>query len=422
MALVLPIRKRLRGHLAILVSLLTVVMRPLVDGWWTLWPLSHAATFPIVPLLPRAVFGFGAVPDSCSPLAPGLRLAGPVTLATLTPTRALLDSITGPAAVDLSGVTALDTAGAWLLATRARTGLQFVGATPTQTLLLVTVTAALPVPRAVRPRKVRHLLIDYFARIGKGVTEAISAVAGSLSFLGLVIARLARTLLHPRQLRLTALVHHMEEVGLNAVPIVALMGFLIGIVLAFQGATQLRQFGAEVFVVDLIAISILRELGILLTAIIVAGRTASAFTAAIGSMKMRQEIDAMQVLGLDPVELLVLPRLIALVILLPVLGLLANLAGLFGGGLMAWTQLGISPGLFRTQLLAATGADQLLVGLSKAPVFAVVIAVVGCHQGLLVGGDAESLGRRTSRAVVLAIFLVIVMDALFSVFFALWGV
>jgi phospholipid/cholesterol/gamma-HCH transport system permease protein len=343
-------------------------------------------------------------------------------LATLAATRARLDGMTRTATVDLSTVTALDTAGAWLLATRAQAGLQVQGATPAQSLLLDTVTAALPGPRTRRPRKVRHLLRDRLARIGTGVGEFARAVGGSLSFLGLVIARLALTLRHPRRLRLTALVHHMEEAGLNAVPIVALMGFLIGIVLAFQGATQLRQFGAEVFVVDLIAISILRELGILLTAIIVAGRSASAFTAAIGSMKMRQEIDAMQVLGLDPVELLVLPRLLALVILLPVLGLVANLAGLFGGGLMAWTQLGISPGLFRTQLLAATGADQLLVGLSKAPVFAVIIAVVGCHQGMLVGGDAESLGRRTSRAVVLAIFLVIVMDALFSIFFALWGV
>jgi phospholipid/cholesterol/gamma-HCH transport system permease protein len=174
--------------------------------------------------------------------------------------------------------------------------------------------------------------------------------------------------------------------------------------------------------VDLIAVSILRELGILLTAIIVAGRSASAFTAAIGSMKMREEIDAMRVLGLDPIELLVLPRLLALVILLPVLGLVANLAGLFGGGLMAWLELGISPSQFRTQLLANVGATQALVGLSKAPVFAVIIALVGCQQGFLVKGDAESLGMRTSRAVVIAIFLVIVVDALFSVFFAFWGV
>jgi phospholipid/cholesterol/gamma-HCH transport system permease protein len=200
------------------------------------------------------------------------------------------------------------------------------------------------------------------------------------------------------------------------------MGFLIGVVLAFQGATQLRQFGAEVFVVDLIAVSVLRELGILLTAIIVAGRSASAFTAAIGSMKMREEIDALRVLGLDPIDLLVLPRLLAMLIVLPILGLAANLAGLFGGGLMAWIDLGISPSQFRTQLQTNLDATQVLVGLSKAPFFAVIIALVGCYQGLLVKGDAESLGMRTSRGVVIAIFLVIVVDALFSVFFALWGV
>lgn len=397
-------------------------MRLQSDGRRFLRPPPKGTTRAKLQMTRPSTSGSGAVSDNPLLPEPGLRLAGPVTLANLTETRACLDGIIGNATVDLTGVTALDTAGAWLLATRAKAGLQVLGATPAQTLLLETVTVALPGARTVRPRRVRHLVLDSLARIGMGVGASARTVAGSLSFFGLVIARLARALRHPRRLRVTALVHHIEEAGLNAVPIVTLMGFLIGIVLAFQGATQLRQFGAEVFVVDLIAISILRELGILLTAIIVAGRSASAFTAAIRSMKMRQEIDAMEVLGLDPVELLVLPRLLALVILLPLLGLVANLAGLFGGGLMAWTQLGISPGLFRTQLLAATGADQLLIGLSKAPVFAVVIAVVGCHQGMLVAGDAESLGRRTSRAVVIAIFLVIVMDALFSIFFAVWGV
>ena len=214
----------------------------------------------------------------------------------------------------------------------------------------------------------------------------------------------------------------MQQAGLNAVPIVALMGFLIGIVLAFQGASQLEQFGAEIYVVDLISISMLRELGILLTAIIVAGRSASAFTASIGSMKMQQEIDAMRVLGLDPIELLVLPRLLALLILLPVLGFVANLAGLFGGGLMAWIDLGISPAMFRTQLAENTSVNHALVGLSKAPIFATIIAVVGCYQGLQVSGNTESLGSRTSQSVAVAIFLVIVVDALASIFFSVWGV
>ena len=350
----------------------------------------------------------------------GLALSGPVILATLDKLRKRLAGARPGATVDLSAVTLLDTAGAWALSGTG--GLHIVGADAAQALLLRTVLEAMPLPGTAPPHPARQPLRDLLATVGEAVGAAASATAESLGFLGLVMVRLAATLVHPRRLRVTALVHHMETVGLNAVPIVALMGFLIGIVLAFQGADQLRQFGAEVFVVDLIAVSILRELGILLTAIIVAGRSASAFTAAIGSMKMREEIDAMRVLGLEPIDLLVLPRLLALVIVLPILGLVADLAGLFGGGLMAWTQLGISPSQFRTQLLADVGADQALVGLSKAPVFAAIIALVGCRQGLLVEGDAESLGLRTSRSVVIAIFLVIVVDALFSIFFAVWGV
>ncbi|MCC6000077.1 MAG: MlaE family lipid ABC transporter permease subunit [Pararhodobacter sp.] len=362
-----------------------------------------------------------------------ITLTGPVTLASLGETRALLGVGPEAAVIDLSGVTALDTAGAWLIADRQRTtartgqGMGVTGASPAQALLLRAVAAALPTaPSGTAPRRPRRPAIvfaaDTLATLGQIVSAIAASIADAMGFLGLVMARLARTALHPSRLRVTAMVHHMHQAGLNAVPIVALMGFLIGIVLAFQGAAQLRQFGAEVFVVDLIAISILRELGILLTAIIVAGRSASAFTAAIGSMKMREEIDAMRVLGLDPIELLVLPRVLALVILLPVLGFIANMAGLVGGGLMAWTQLGISPGMFRTQLLTNTDVSHLLIGLSKAPVFALIIGVVGCHQGMQVGGNAESLGNRTSRSVVVAIFLVIVVDALFSVFFSVWGI
>lgn len=364
-----------------------------------------------------------------APAPEALALQGPVTLASLAATRTLLEKGGAGRALDLSGVTVLDTAGAWLLASRqmaaaARgSALALTGATAAQALLLQTVTDALSAagPSAV-PRRLHHHAGDTLADIGKAVTGMAIGIAESLGFLGLVMARIGRTLLHPSRLRLTALIHHMHQAGLNAVPIVALMGFLIGVVLAFQGASQLRQFGAEVFVVDLIAISILRELGILLTAIIVAGRSASAFTAAIGSMMMREEVDAMRVLGLDPVELLVLPRVLALVILLPVLGFIANVAGLVGGGFMAWVELGISPGMFRTQLLNNTDVSQLLIGLAKAPVFAVIIGVVGCHHGMQVKGDTESLGARTSRSVVEAIFLVIVVDALFSIFFAVWGI
>lgn len=348
-----------------------------------------------------------------------LALSGPVTLATLCDIRQRMSRAESHSSVDISAVTRLDTAGAWLL---EKTGRPVKGADEGQRLLIAEVKDAMQSTDGVAPRAPRHHASDIPAAVGMAVDEVLAATGRSLGFIGLVMVRLVGTLAHPRRLRLTAVIHHMEAVGLNAVPIVALMGFLIGVVLAFQGAAQLRQFGAEVFVVDLIAVSILRELGILLTAIIVAGRSASAFTAAIGSMKMREEIDAMRVLGLDPMNLLVLPRLLALVIVLPVLGLVADLAGLFGGGLMAWIELGISPSQFRTQLLANVSATQALVGLSKAPVFAAIIALVGCQQGFLVKGDAESLGMRTSRSVVIAIFLVIVVDALFSVFFAIWGV
>jgi phospholipid/cholesterol/gamma-HCH transport system permease protein len=373
-------------------------------------------------------------PAEAGPVAPtAVALTGPVTLATLTEVRAFLDERPGFSALDLSAVTALDTAGAWLIVThkgaRAAKGkassahpANVIGASEAHTLLLHTVTDALPEPRKpTRRRPPHHRAGDELVWIGAAVSGYGAVLANSLGFLGLVMARLGNTILHPSRLRLTALVHHMQQAGLNALPIIGLMGFLIGIVLAFQGATQLKQFGAEVFVVNLIAISILRELGILLTAIIVAGRSASAFTAAIGSMKMREEIDAMRVLGLDPIELLVLPRVLALVIVLPLLGFIANISGLVGGGLMAWLDLGISPGMFRTQLLMDTDVSHLLVGLSKAPVFALIIGVVGCHQGMQVKGDTESLGSRTSRSVVIAIFLVIIVDALFSIFFALWG-
>lgn len=356
------------------------------------------------------------------------RIVGSVTLATLEKQRSFLHRHPKAATLDLAGVTELDTAGAWVIASfqasqRAKGhDVSIENATEAQVLLLKTVTDAMPTTRK-RRRKLPHqeagdLLFD----VGKAVTVFVIGLAQTVGFLGLVLTRLAATIMHPSRFRFTALTHHMQQAGLNAVPIVSLMGFLIGIVLAFQGASQLEQFGAEIYVVDLISISMLRELGILLTAIIVAGRSASSYTAAIGSMKMREEIDAMRVLGLDPIELLVLPRVLALLILLPVLGFVANMAGLLGGALMAWIDLGISPAMFRTQLAANTSVTHALVGLSKAPVFAMIIALVGCYQGLQVEGNTDSLGSRTSRSVVVAIFLVIVVDAVASIFFSVWGV
>lgn len=359
---------------------------------------------------------------SAAPSSPPAALTGDVVLARLP---ALLRQLP-QGDLDLSAVTRLDTAGAWAILSAARqSGAAITGASPAQRLLLEAVEAALP-PETPAPRRRVHrqaldLVTGPLTRLGRGSLEGAAGLARITSFFGEVMARGLASLLRPWRLRWTALVFHMQETGLNAVPIVALMSFLIGIVIAYQGADQLRQFGAEVFVVNLISISVLRELAILLTAIIVAGRSASAFTAAIGAMKMREEVDAMRTLGLDPVEVLVLPRVLALVVMLPLLGLIADLAGLVGGGLMSWFSLGISPGLFRTRLLE-TDVSHFLVGMAKAPFFALIIAVIGCFQGLQVQGNAESLGRLTSRAVVQAIFMVILADAVFSIFFAAAGV
>ena len=330
-----------------------------------------------------------------------------------------------PVRLDMSGVTRFDTAAAWAISTYksrledAGQSLEIAGADDGPQGLLETVASAMPDPTeaSVTP----ETFADRLAGLGMAVTDGIRFVLALVGYFGLFLARLARSIRHPKEFRLTALVHHCEDVGLRAVPIVALMAFLIGVVLAFQGSTQLRQFGAEVFVVDLIAISILRELGILLTAIIVAGRTASAFTAAIGSMKMREEIDAMRGLGLDPAMTLFVPRILALVIVLPILGLIADLMGLLGGGIMAWVDLGISPAMFTTRLVNGTDISHVIVGMIKAPVFALIIGVVGCHAGMQVKSNAESLGRMTSASVVTAIFAVIVADALFSIFFAQIG-
>lgn len=351
-----------------------------------------------------------------------LQLEGSLTVKTLT----ALQSATQPTianrslkGIDISKIKQLDTAGAWFLINLKRHfgyQLPIVGATAVQSDLIATVDAALyeELDAPLKPQGIQVWL----AELGEKVVLGLREVFAILSFLGLVIVRTSGAFIRPSKMRFTSLVYHMQHIGVNAIPIVALMAFLIGVVLAFQGSVQLRQFGAEVFVVDLIAISIFRELGILLTAIIVAGRTGSAFTASIGSMKMREEIDAMRTLGLDPIEILVVPRVLALVCVLPILGFIADMAGLIGGALMSWIELGVSPGVFRARLVDSVDVRHFWIGLSKAPFFAIIIGIIGCYEGLSVEGNAESIGRLTSKSVVLAIFMVIVADALFSIFFA----
>jgi phospholipid/cholesterol/gamma-HCH transport system permease protein len=332
----------------------------------------------------------------------------------------------GKLQMDLGSLEALDTGGAWMIAhlksqlEKSGAQVELVGLTPEWRALLRTVENAIPPEEEIDGSE--RGLVAWVAGIGERTTEAGKSALSLIAFLGEVLYHLGRTILRPWRLRAIALVSQMEETGLKAIPIVVMMSFLIGIVLSFQGASQLQQFGAEVFVVDLIAISILRELGILLTAIIVAGRSGAAFTASIGSMKVREEIDAMRALSLDPIEVLVLPRVIALTIMLPVLGFIANLSGLFGGALMSWVELGVSPGMFITRLHDNTDIWHLAIGMIKAPFFAVIIAVVACWQGFQVRGSSESVGQRTTSSVVQSIFLVIAADAMFSIFFAELGV
>ncbi|MEM9638539.1 MAG: MlaE family lipid ABC transporter permease subunit [Pseudomonadota bacterium] len=361
--------------------------------------------------------------DSGAPAT--LRLSGRLVTSSLGAVEAAFarTSVEGPVLqIDLSGLEALDTGGAWLIADlKARLEQQGVAvafnetATP-RTDLIAAVAAARPAEKGVEdlPRG----LVPWIAGIGAKTVGVGQSIVSLLSFVGQTLSALANAAVRPRRWRTASLVSQMEETGLNAVPIVVLMSFLIGVVLSFQGASQLRQFGAEVFVVDLIAISILRELGILLTAIIVAGRSGSAFTASIGSMKVREELDAMRTLGLDPIEVLVLPRVIALVIVLPILGFIANISGLLGGALMSWAELNVSPGMFITRLQENTDVWHLAIGMIKAPVFAAIIAIVACWQAMQVRGSADSVGRHTTISVVQSIFLVIAADAMFSVFFA----
>lgn len=331
----------------------------------------------------------------------------------------------GASVIDIAGLARMDTAGAWVLIdlqaqSTVPGGAALEGATQAQAQLIETVRRSMLSDAVAAPRT--KSVGDRLEILGRAVVAGAHKAVALISFLGQVVATMAGILAHPSRLRLTSLVHHCQEVGLNAVPIVALMSFLIGVVLAFQGAAQLRQFGAEVFVVDLIAISVLRELGILLTAIIVAGRSGSAFTAAIGSMKMREEVDAMRTIGLDPVTILVVPRVLALMLMLPALGFIADISGLLGGAIMSWIDLGVSPAVFQMRLTSNTDVWHFGVGMIKAPFFALIIGIIGCFEGLKVGGDAESLGRLTSTSVVLSIFMVIVADAMFSIFFAIVGV
>jgi len=258
--------------------------------------------------------------------------------------------------------------------------------------------------------------------IGKYVVEFLQLSLKIISFLGLVTKRLALTVKNPKSFRFKATCAIIQRTGINALPIVGLLSFLIGLVLVYQGLNQLQRFGAEIFTVDLLGISVLRELGVLITSIIIAGRSGSAFAAQIGTMKLNQEIDAMHTLGLHPIDLLVIPRIVALVIALPLLTFFSDIVAIVGGSIMTYFLIGLSFEQFFEQLNQALGPWTFWIGLMKAPVFAVCIALIGCFEGFEIKNSAEELGRHTTLAVVEAIFLIIVFDAFFSVFFSEIGI
>jgi phospholipid/cholesterol/gamma-HCH transport system permease protein len=333
----------------------------------------------------------------------------------------LSSSISTATTINTEKITRLDTAGALLLLRLLQrlkndTAIENIqGLRETDALFLRLITSRRAPEKIISAPhfEFRQML----ERVGAAVWGFIVDAREFVGFVGLVVVTGLQVILRRRQLRTTSTVFHMEQVGLDAVPIIALLTFLIGAVVAFVGATALRDFGAELFTVELVSISFLREFGVLLTAILLAGRSGSAFTAQIGSMKSREELDAIQVLGFDAIELLVIPRLLALVIMLPLLSFIAMIMGCLGGGVVGVFALDITPGMFISRLYEMTDISHFWVGMVKAPIFAFLIAIVGCLQGLKVEGSAESVGRHTTAAVVQSIFLVIVVDALFAIFF-----
>lgn len=346
-----------------------------------------------------------------------LRFTGDLLLARLGDLPARLDHHSGTISeLDLSGIGRMDTIGAWIVHRFAKQhGAAVTGLRPELQHLLD------QVGKADQPVSTRPVHVSPFNRVlgevGQAVVMSGRTFLGLLGFLGATVLAFANVIRHPRRFRFNATVQRFEVVGVSALGIIGLMSFLIGIVIAQQGAVQLRQFGAEVFTINLIGRITLRELGVLMTAIMVAGRSGSAFAAQLGTMKLTEEVDAMRTIGVSPMEALVLPRTLAAVMLMPLLGFYASLIAIIGGGLLCWLQLEIPPVTYVARLREVVPITDLYVGLIKAPVFGAVIAIAGCFQGMQVEGDAEQVGTRTTAAVVQAIFLVIVLDAFFAVFF-----
>jgi len=315
-------------------------------------------------------------------------------------------------------VSALDTTGAWLLH-RTITALErngckvtLEGLRPEFSALLTLVAGASMAQKLITPPR-----LSLLNKIGQRAWVALQNLLAMLAFVGECAVVLARALAHPQTIRWRPVLHNLQTAGFDALPIVGLLSFLMGVVIAYQGADQLQRFGANIFIVDLVSLSMLRELSPLMTAIIVAGRSGSAYAAQIGTMKVTEEIDALRTIGIGPIELLVLPKMLALIIALPLLTLYADITGVLGGMIMASSKLGVSFDVFLDRIGSAVSLSSFLTGIGKAPVFAAIISLIGCFQGFQVGGSADSVGRQTTVSVVQSIFLVILADALFSVVF-----
>jgi phospholipid/cholesterol/gamma-HCH transport system permease protein len=358
--------------------------------------------------------------DADDPHGSVYRVAGALTITRAATTQREIDSLPDPLTIDLSEINRMDTVGAWIVYRTVRDRkAKVVGASRDETSLLEQV-AEFDKPVRVHPEQ-KASFLRVLTELGQWVAESGTTMLGLLGFLGATLIGFANVIRRPRRFRVNAVVQRFDVVGVRALGIIGLMSFLIGIVIAQQGAVQLAQFGAEVYTINLIGRITVRELGVLMTAIMVAGRSGSAFAAQLGTMKLTEEIDAMRTIGVSPVEALVLPRMLAAVLMMPLLGFWAMLTALFGGGIFVWFDIGIPPLTYIQRLQDVIPDTDLWIALIKAPVFGFIIALAGCFQGMQVEGTSEQVGARTTTAVVQSIFLVIVLDAIFAVFFSSIG-
>ena len=347
---------------------------------------------------------------------PVLRVSGPLTVAGIAPLDTRLRELDDIAAIDITGITAIDTVGAWTVWRSAmRMDAEVRGASDKATRLIEAVKAAENTAAITPPRS--RLLERVPEAVGIKVSGMLVGMKDMVGFLGLTIAAFGALVRHPRRFPMLALIRQIELVGVSSLGIIGLMSFLIGIVVAQQGAVQLQQFGAEIYTINLTGRLTMRELGVLMTAIMVAGRSGSAFAAQIGTMKLTEEVDAMRTIGVSPMERLVVPRVLAAVLMMPLLGFYSAVIAIVGGAFIANFALDIPFWTFLSRIREVVPMTDLYVGLVKAPVFGLIVAMSGCYQGMQVSGNAEEVGLRTTLAVVQAIFMVIVLDAFFAVFF-----